>query len=196
MERLLGINLYVASAVILIITGTIVCVIALLGSLGAYKEVKCMLKTYFMILLALSAIISTIGALGFVFRSELDDRLQRELQNSMKLYGNDSRITEAWDSLQSNVSATTDDLTRSICWIISNLICLYPFSSNVAELQFEVSKVLNLGVKNRQAITRPQMGRQCQKAAVEVEKMIKYDEPVKEGSRERKTHTSTVAMIR
>lgn len=109
MERLLGINLYVASAVILIITGTIVCVIALLGSLGAYKEVKCMLKTYFMILLALSAIISTIGALGFVFRSELDDRLQRELQNSMKLYGNDSRITEAWDSLQSNVSAATDD---------------------------------------------------------------------------------------
>lgn len=108
MERLLGISLYVASAVMLIITGTIVCVIALLGSLGAYKEVKCMLKAYFMILLALSAIISTIGALGFVFRSELDDRLQRELQNSMKSYGDDSHITEAWDSMQINVSVYTN----------------------------------------------------------------------------------------
>lgn len=104
LERLIGISVYVASAVILIITGTIVCVIALLGTLGAYKEVKCMLKTYFMILLALSAIISTIGALGFVFRAELDDRLQRELVASMKLYGNESYVTEAWDSLQMNVS--------------------------------------------------------------------------------------------
>lgn len=102
MERLLGINLYVASAVLLIITGTIVAVIALLGSLGAYKEVKSMLKTYFVILLALLAVIFTTGSLCFIFRAELDDRLQREMHSSMKLYGNDSHVTEAWDSMQIN----------------------------------------------------------------------------------------------
>lgn len=104
MERLLGISLYIASTVLLIITGTIVAFIALLGSLGAYKEVKCMLKSYFVILLALLAVILTTGSLCFIFRSELDDRLQREMQHSMKLYGDDSHVTEAWDSLQINVS--------------------------------------------------------------------------------------------
>jgi len=104
MERLLGINLYVASAVLLIITGSIVAFISLLGSLGAYKEVKLMLKTYFVILLALLAVILTTGSICFIFRAELDDRLQREMHSSMRLYGNDSRVTEAWDSMQVNVS--------------------------------------------------------------------------------------------
>lgn len=104
MERLLGISLYIASAVLLIITGTVVAVIAMLGSLGAYKEVKSMLKVYFVILLTLLAIVFTTGTMCFIFRSELDDRLQKELHGSMKLYGNDSHVTEAWDSLQLNVS--------------------------------------------------------------------------------------------
>lgn len=104
MERLLGINLYIASAVLLIVTGTIVAFIAMLGTLGAYKEVRCMLKSYFAILLALLAVIVTVGLLCTIFRAELDGRLQQELQSSMKSYGNDSRITEAWDSMQTNVS--------------------------------------------------------------------------------------------
>lgn len=109
-ERLLGISLYVASAVALIIAGTIVCVISLLGSLGAYKEVKAMLKAYFCILLVISVVILAIGSLGFVFRSELDDRLQREMQLSMKLYGNDTRVTDAWDYLQTSVSRHNDQI--------------------------------------------------------------------------------------
>lgn len=103
MERLLGINLYITSAVLLIITGTIVAVISMLGSLGAYKELKYMLKSYFIILIFLLIVSLTTGTLCFVFRAELDDRLQKELQTSMRLYGNDSRVTEAWDSMHSNV---------------------------------------------------------------------------------------------
>ena len=102
MERLLGVNLYVTSAVLLIITGTIVAFISLLGSLGAYKEIKYMLKTYFVILLALLAVILTVGSLCFIFRQELDDRLQKEMYGSMRLYGNDTQVTEAWDSMQLN----------------------------------------------------------------------------------------------
>lgn len=105
MERLLGISIYLASAIILIITGTIVSIIAFVGAMGAYQEVLCMLKTYFVILLALSAIISTVGGIGFTFRDQLDNRLQKTLQDSMKLYGNDSNISDAWDALQMNVSS-------------------------------------------------------------------------------------------
>lgn len=103
-ERLLGIKLYLASAVVLIVIGTIISVIALLGSLGAYKELKYMLKSYFFILLALSALILSVGTVVFAFRNELDDRLQKELIDSMHLYGVDNRVTEAWDSLQTSVS--------------------------------------------------------------------------------------------
>lgn len=102
MERLLGVNLYIVFAVLLIITGTIVAFIAILGSLGAYKEIKSMLKTYFVILLALLAIICTTASMCFIFRVELDDRLHREMHSSMKSYGNDSQVTEAWDSIQIN----------------------------------------------------------------------------------------------
>ncbi|UYV71616.1 hypothetical protein LAZ67_8003862 [Cordylochernes scorpioides] len=45
MEPLLGSDLYVSSASILIATGVIVAVISFLGCFGAYKEVKCMLLT-------------------------------------------------------------------------------------------------------------------------------------------------------
>lgn len=106
MERLLGISVYLASAILLIITGTIVSIIAFVGALGAHQEVQCMLKTYFVILLALSVIISTVGGIGFTFRDQLDNRLQKELQESMKFYGNDSKISDAWDTLQINVSNT------------------------------------------------------------------------------------------
>lgn len=104
MERLLGINLYVSSSVLFIITGTIVAVISLLGSLGAYKELRYMLKTYFGIQLLLLSIIVAVGSLSFVFRFELEEKVRAEMQHSMKHYGNDSHVTEAWDSIQINVS--------------------------------------------------------------------------------------------
>lgn len=63
-----------------------------------------MLKTYFVILLCLLAVIVSTGSICFVFRGELDDRLQQEMQTSMKMYANDSHVTEAWDSMQINVS--------------------------------------------------------------------------------------------
>ncbi|OQR74251.1 tetraspanin-11-like [Tropilaelaps mercedesae] len=45
MERLLGTDLYVSSAAILIATGCIVTFVSFLGCLGAFKEIKCMLLT-------------------------------------------------------------------------------------------------------------------------------------------------------
>lgn len=104
MERLLGLNLYIVSTVLLIVTGTIVALIALLGFFGAYKEVNSMLKSYFSILLALLSLIITIGLVCFIFKAELNNKLHSEMLSSMKLYGNDSYVTEAWDSLQTNVS--------------------------------------------------------------------------------------------
>lgn len=104
MERLLGTNLYVASAAILIVTGSIVAIISFLGTFGAYKEVKCMLLTYFVILIILFIVMVTAGILGYVFRLEVDDRMQQEMHSTIKLYGNDTQVTQAWDAVQTHVS--------------------------------------------------------------------------------------------
>lgn len=104
MERLLGTNLYVASAAILIVTGSIVAIISFLGTFGAYKEIKCMILTYFVILVVLFIVMVTAGILGYVFRLEVDDRMQQEMHSTIKLYGNDSQVTQAWDAVQKHVS--------------------------------------------------------------------------------------------
>ena len=44
-EKLLGTDLYVSSAYILIATGVLVSLVAFLGCLGAVKEIRCMLLT-------------------------------------------------------------------------------------------------------------------------------------------------------
>ena len=45
MERLLGTNLYMSAAYILIATGIVVVLVSFFGCLGAVKEIKCMLLT-------------------------------------------------------------------------------------------------------------------------------------------------------
>lgn len=45
MEQLLGTNLYMSAAYILIATGVVVILISFLGCFGAVKEIKCMLLT-------------------------------------------------------------------------------------------------------------------------------------------------------
>lgn len=104
MERLLGSNLYVASAAILIATGVVVTIISFLGTLGAYREIKCMLLTFFVILLIIFIVMLVGGILGYIFRSEVDERMHTEMVNSVKSYKEDSKVTDAWDSVQRNVS--------------------------------------------------------------------------------------------
>ena len=71
MERLLGSNLYVASAAILIATGVVVSIISFLGTLGAYREIRCMLITFFVILFMIFIVMLVGGILGYIFRSEV-----------------------------------------------------------------------------------------------------------------------------
>lgn len=104
MERLLGSNLYVASAAILITSGIVVTVISFLGTLGAYREIKCMLLCFFVILFLIFIVMLVGGILGYIFRSEVDERMHTEMVNSVKTYKEDSKVTDAWDSVQRNVS--------------------------------------------------------------------------------------------
>lgn len=71
LERLVGSNLYVASAGILIATGVIVSIISLVGTIGAYKEARCILISFFVILFLIFITMLVGGILGYMFRSEV-----------------------------------------------------------------------------------------------------------------------------
>ncbi|EEC10430.1 tetraspanin, putative, partial [Ixodes scapularis] len=103
MERLLGTDLYVSSASILIATGVVVTIISFLGCLGAFKEIKCMLLTFFIILFMIFITMLVGGILGYVFRNEVDDRMYQEMVMSIPMYKNDSVVTDAWDAVQQHV---------------------------------------------------------------------------------------------
>lgn len=116
MERLLGSNLYVASAAILIATGVIVQIISFVGILGAYREIKCLLIIFFIILLIIFVTMMVGGILGYIFRSEVDERMHTQMVDSVKLYREDDKVTDAWDSVQKNVSGAV-----CVCVSLSHL---------------------------------------------------------------------------
>lgn len=71
MERLLGSNLYVTSAALLIAAGVIVAFISFLGSIGAYKEIRAMLLIFFVLLFLIFILMLLGGILGYVFRNQV-----------------------------------------------------------------------------------------------------------------------------
>lgn len=63
-----------------------------------------MLIIFFIILLIIFITMLVGGILGYIFRSEVDQKMHDELVVSVKLYKEDNRVTEAWDAVQKNVS--------------------------------------------------------------------------------------------
>ncbi|XP_023227018.1 tetraspanin-11-like [Centruroides sculpturatus] len=101
MERLLGSDLYTSSASILIATGVIVTVVSFFGCMGAMREVKCMLLTFFIILFMIFITMLVGGILAYVFRNEVENRMRTEMIMTIPLYDNDTAVTDAWNAVQS-----------------------------------------------------------------------------------------------
>ncbi|KAG7157969.1 CD81 antigen-like [Homarus americanus] len=102
LERLLGNDMYMTAAYILIATGCIVFFVSFLGCFGALREVKCMLLTYFIIVLLLFIILLIAGILGYVFKDKAETSVNHAMMNAMKEYrsGSNNTFTKAWDETQ------------------------------------------------------------------------------------------------
>lgn len=70
-QRLLRNELFISSAYILIVAGLVIVFISFLGCFGAWKEVKCMLLTYFIFLFLMFVVLVIGGVLGYVFRTQV-----------------------------------------------------------------------------------------------------------------------------
>jgi tetraspanin-11 len=105
-QRLLRNELFISSAYILIIAGCIIVFISFLGCFGAYKEIKCMLLTYFIFLFLMFVVLLIGGVLGYVFRNQVEDNFRPEMRHTIEEYDPkdpNNPITAAWDDTQRNV---------------------------------------------------------------------------------------------
>ncbi|XP_066466374.1 tetraspanin-4 isoform X4 [Tiliqua scincoides] len=93
-----------SAANLLIITGTFVMVIGFVGCIGAIKENKCLLLTFFIMLLIIFVLELTFVILFFVYTDKIDKYAQRDLKKGLHLYGTDGNIglTNAWSIIQTD----------------------------------------------------------------------------------------------
>ncbi|XP_037777111.1 tetraspanin-9-like [Penaeus monodon] len=102
LEQLLGNDLYITAAYILIATGCVIFFVSFLGCFGALKEIKCMLLSYFIIVLLLFIIVLIGGILGYVFKDKASVSVKNTMTSAMRDYKPDTDIpiTKAWDETQ------------------------------------------------------------------------------------------------
>lgn len=86
----------------LIITGTIVMVVSFLGCLGSLKENKCLLITFFIILLILMMVEIAMSIFLLIYEEKIDGFLLKEFEASLQKYthSNATQGTEDWDIIQ------------------------------------------------------------------------------------------------
>ncbi|KAK2837752.1 hypothetical protein Q5P01_014964 [Channa striata] len=92
---------------ILLITGIIITCVSFLGFLGALKENRCLLLTFFLLLFLLMLVELTIACLLLVYEGEIGEWVNNDLQNGLKNArghtGNSTNLMNEWDLLQTTV---------------------------------------------------------------------------------------------
>jgi len=97
-------GLYAGAPVILIVVAVIVSLIAFFGCFGALKESRCLLITYFVILLAIF-IAAIVGAV-LIFQGNFENEIKEPLEESIKYYkenpetDSDKTYKAMWDTVQ------------------------------------------------------------------------------------------------
>ncbi|XP_053423309.1 leukocyte surface antigen CD53-like [Nycticebus coucang] len=98
---------------VFIIVGSIIMVVAFLGCMGSIKENKCLLMSFFILLLIILLAEVTLAILLFVYEQKLNDYVSEDLRNSINRYYSDNSTKVAWDSIHSflqccGVNGTSD----------------------------------------------------------------------------------------
>ena len=94
-----------SAANLLIVTGTFVMAIGFVGCIGALKENKCLLLTFFVLLLLVFLLEATIAVLFFAYSDKIDSYAQQDLKKGLHLYGTEGNVglTNAWSIIQTDV---------------------------------------------------------------------------------------------
>ncbi|XP_008848569.1 leukocyte surface antigen CD53 [Nannospalax galili] len=85
---------------VFVIVGSIIMVVAFLGCMGSIKENKCLLMSFFVLLLIILLAEVTLAILLFVYEQKLNEYVTEGLTDSIKRYHSDNSTKAAWDSIQ------------------------------------------------------------------------------------------------
>ncbi|KAK3552529.1 hypothetical protein QTP86_013895 [Hemibagrus guttatus] len=85
---------------LLLVAGGVTMVTGFLGCLGALKEQRCLLMTFFVILLLLFLTEAALVLMMGLFHKELDRRAKQDLIEGMRDYDTNTGLKKSWDSMQ------------------------------------------------------------------------------------------------
>jgi len=103
----LDISLYTSAAYIIIVIAVLVAIVSFFGCFGALKESKCMLGTYFVLILALFIVMIVGAVLGYT--GDIEESLKGPLKEALNAYKNTATqaddptgfaYKQAWNEVQ------------------------------------------------------------------------------------------------
>jgi len=107
MSAVFGNALMTASAYCIIVAGAVTLIISFLGCCGALQQNKCMLLTYFIVLVLIFLFFLVGGILAIIFRSQIGEHVRNYMRVTLQdTYGVQledpyhQSITNAWDQAQ------------------------------------------------------------------------------------------------
>jgi len=103
-----SISLYASASYILIVISALIVIIAFFGCCGAYKENKCMLGTYFTIILALFIAMVVGAVLGY--SGNLEKTIKFPLEEAMKKYDDNPGDNQAKGALKTVWNEVQEEL--------------------------------------------------------------------------------------
>merc|ERR1719228_1496415 len=95
------------TAYIIIISSCFVIFLSFFGCFSAFKEVKCLLLTYFVFMFLLFIILFIGGILSYIFREQVSNTIKAEMIADIRNYdpdNPDNPVTKAWDETQQQLS--------------------------------------------------------------------------------------------
>ncbi|XP_072123434.1 tetraspanin-9-like isoform X1 [Mobula birostris] len=127
-----------SAANLVIAIGTIVMVVGFLGCLGSIKENKCLLLSFFIILLTIFLMEMILVILFFVYKSEVAEYAREDLKSGLSLYNSNGNIglTNAWNIIQNEyeccgVDNATDWLAKGTTAVPDS--CCQEYSQNCGQ---------------------------------------------------------------
>ncbi|XP_037081812.1 tetraspanin-9-like [Pollicipes pollicipes] len=103
LNNLLDFDMYTGVAIVITVAGGLIVFISFLGCCGAFQESKCLLGTFFCLVLILFVLVGAGAIAGFVLGGDkLVNKISTSMKESMNKYNSDDAVRNSWDFLQEN----------------------------------------------------------------------------------------------
>ena len=95
-------SLYTGTAILILVAGSFIVIVSFFGCCGAFRESRCMLATFFCLVLVLFVLTFAAGITGFVFGGDsITNSLRDAMKNSLQNYKDGDEVAvAAWDTIQ------------------------------------------------------------------------------------------------